>query len=170
MLIKAGLLAHDEAVRRLLDRFRRAGIGADRLELRGWESERTRHLEAYGEIDIALDTFPYNGTTTTCEALWMGVPVVTLKGDMHVARVGATLLASVGLAELAAGSPQEYVQTAVALARDTARRSALRSGMRERLAASPLLDHVGFTRRLEGAYRHAWKTWCASGAAGTSAS
>lgn len=160
MLIKASTLANDEAVRRLLDRFRIAGIGADRLELRAWETERTRHLEAYNDIDIALDTFPYNGTTTTCEALWMGVPVVTLSGDMHVSRVGTTLLASVGLDELAAEVPQAYVQIAIELARDAARRVALRSSMRERLARSPLLDHGGFTRNLEGAYRQAWQTWC----------
>ena len=107
----------------------------------------------YEGVDIALDTHPYNGTTTTCEALWMGVPVVTLAGDVHMARVGASLLHSAGLDELIATDGEAYVAIAVALANDEARRRTLRTGVRERLAASALLDHAGFTRKLEQVYR-----------------
>ena len=160
MLIKASLLATDEAARRIVESFAAAGIGAAHLELRSWETERTRHLEAYNEIDVALDTFPYNGATTTCEALWMGVPVVTLSGDTHMSRVGAMLLAAAGLEELVASKADAYVQIAVGLARDAARRVSLRQNMRERLEASSLLDHAGFTSRLEAAYRQTSRAWC----------
>ncbi len=118
----------------------------ERVELREWAEDRAQHLAAYGEIDIALDTFPYNGTTTTCEALWMGVPVITLAGEVHMSRVGATLLASVGLRDLVATDADDYVQIAAALAHDPLRRRALRSTMRPRMESSPLLDHAGFTR------------------------
>lgn len=160
LLLKSRLLQNDEAISRVLEGFKAAGIGPERLELRGWAAERSDHLSVYHEVDIALDTFPYNGTTTTCEALWMGVPVITLAGDVHMSRVGASLLAAAGLQDLIANSPDEYVQVAVALASDPARRHALRSGMRERLAASPLLDHAGLVSRLEAGLRLAWRTWC----------
>jgi predicted SAM-dependent methyltransferase len=110
-------------------------------------------------VDIALDTYPYNGTTTTCEALWMGVPVVTLAGPTHVTRVGASLLERVGLGELVATSPEEYVARASALARDSARLRALRKDLRARLQASPLMDRARFARAVEAAYRSAWGAW-----------
>lgn len=160
MLIKSTLLEHDETAQRLLRRFEARGIEAHRLDLRSWMPGRADHLGAYNEIDIALDTFPYNGTTTTCEALWMGTPVVTLAGTVHMSRVGATLLTSAGLPELVAKSAQEYVEVAVALARDTARREMLSAGMRQRLSASPLADYAGFTRKLESGMRQAWMEWC----------
>jgi predicted O-linked N-acetylglucosamine transferase (SPINDLY family) len=160
MLIKSRLLEHDETVHRLLHRFEARGIESNRLELRSWMPDRAKHLAAYNEIDIALDTFPYNGTTTTCEALWMGTPVVTLAGTVHMSRVGATLLTSAWLPELVTKSAQEYVEVAVALARDTARREMLSAGMRQRLSASPLADYAGFTRKLESGMRQAWTEWC----------
>jgi len=162
LVLKSRILDHEDAASRLLACFAAAGIAADRLELRGWAAERAGHLGAYGDIDIALDTYPYNGTTTTCEALWMGVPVITLAGDLHMSRVGASLLTAAGLGELVAGTPEEYVDAAVALANDPARRHAYRSGMRQRLAAGPLLDHAGFTAKLERALREAWRAWCAT--------
>jgi predicted O-linked N-acetylglucosamine transferase (SPINDLY family) len=162
LLIKSGLLEHDEAVWRVHERFEKAGIARSRVELRALTQHRMDHLAAYGEVDVALDTFPYNGATTTCEALWMGVPVVTLAGESHMSRVGASLLTAVGLSNLISASTAEYVQTAVALGRDPALRRALRAGMRDRLAASALLDHAGFTRKLEGALRRAWRAWCES--------
>ena len=125
--------------------------------MRGWITGRGGHLGHYDEVDIALDTFPYNGTTTTCEALWMGVPVITLAGDAHMSRVGASILRAVGLANLVAESDTQYAQIALALAQDRSRRVALRAGMRDRLRASPLLDHAGFTRQLE---QHYWQAWC----------
>ena len=160
LVMKSTLLEYDETALRVRARFAAQGIPPDRLELRCWADSRAEHLAAYNEIDIALDTWPYNGTTTTCEALWMGVPVVTLSGALHMSRVGETLLACAGLHELVAKDPEQYVAIAVALARDTSRRATLTTGMRQRLAASPLLEHAAFTRKLENAYRTAWSAWC----------
>lgn len=143
-------------------RFARWGIGADRLELVGASVSEAGHYGVYRQLDIALDPFPYNGTTTTCDALWMGVPVVALAGRTHAARVGATLLAQVGLEELVAADEQQYVRIAVELASDAARLARIREGMRERVARSPLTDAAGFTRRLEEAYRQMWRRWLAS--------
>jgi predicted O-linked N-acetylglucosamine transferase (SPINDLY family) len=161
LLIKGGRVLEQQSVaQRLRDAFDAHGIDASRLELHAWIEERADHLALYGTADIALDTWPYNGTTTTCEAMWMGVPVVTLVGESHMSRVGATLLEAVGLNALVARTPDDYVASAAALASDIARRRALRATMRARLSASPLLDHAGFTRKLEAAVRGAWVDWC----------
>jgi protein O-GlcNAc transferase len=106
-----------------------------------------------------LDVYPYNGAATTCEALWMGVPVITLAGPTHVSRVGASILTAAGLSELVASSPDEYVQHALGLAADVARLRRLRASMRERLRSSPLLDARGFARRVEKAYSDMWDKW-----------
>lgn len=166
MLLKSSLFKHDETVNRVLECFRARGVARERIEARNWTAERAEHLGAYGEIDIALDTFPYNGTTTTCEALWMGVPVITLAGEVHMSRVGTTLLTSVGLRDLVATDADDYVRIAVALGCDSARRETLRSEMRARLASSPLLDHEGFTRKLESRMRQSWQRWCEAQASG----
>jgi predicted O-linked N-acetylglucosamine transferase (SPINDLY family) len=113
-------------------------------------------------VDIALDPFPYNGTTTTCEALWMGVPVVTLRGDRHAGRVGASLLTQIGLTDLIANSVEEYLEIAVALARNPERLSDLRRVLRSRMAASPLCDGPAFARKMESAFRTMWQYWCES--------
>lgn len=143
----------DEATRRFhQDRFAAAGLAPDRLELLGHIDEARGHLAAYGRIDVALDPFPYNGTTTTCEALWMGVPMVALAGTRHAGRVGASLLHGVGFDEFVADDPDIYIARAAALASDPDRLAMLRSGMRDRLAASPLLDGDGFARAVETAF------------------
>jgi predicted O-linked N-acetylglucosamine transferase (SPINDLY family)/predicted SAM-dependent methyltransferase len=147
--------AHADAMRR---RFSAAGIDPARLDLRGWDASPQSHLSAYADVDIALDSFPYAGTTTTCEALWMGVPVVSLRGDRHAARVGASLLETVGLAELVAKDPSEYVSLAARLAGNLDELAALRSGMRDRLRASPLLDEAGFVRHFEHCLAQLWET------------
>ncbi len=140
-------------------------LEAERIELDCVELRpRTtfdRYLGAYAEIDIALDTHPYNGATTTCEALWMGVPVVSLAGSHGARRSGASLLGSVGLAEMVATSEADYCATAMALASDLPRLLALRAGMRARMLASPLLDAGGVARAVESAYRDAWRRWIA---------
>jgi predicted O-linked N-acetylglucosamine transferase (SPINDLY family) len=125
------------------------------------------HLALYARVDVALDTFPYNGTTTTCEALWMGVPVVTLAGETHVERVGASLLTRVGLPDLVAESAEAYVATAVALADDASRRRALRATLRERLRRSPLMDPLLLTRSIEQAYRAMVDYWRETAAQGS---
>ena len=142
------------------DAFAKHGIAAGRVELLSYAPSYTDHLHLYGRLDIVLDPFPYHGTTTTCESLWMGVPVVTLAGKMHASRVGVSLLSHVGLTELVAQSTDEYVRIAAGLANDTGRLAELRSGMRRRLANSPLRDEVGFTADLESAYRTMWHAWC----------
>jgi predicted O-linked N-acetylglucosamine transferase (SPINDLY family) len=142
--------------------FRENGVAADQLEFISWTASWQEHLALYRRIDIALECFPYNGTTTTCEALWMGAPMVGLMGGRHAARVGASLLSRIGLADLVARNAQEYVEIAARLAADRERLSALRHGMRERMRASPLCDAPTFARRVEDAYRIMWRGWCAA--------
>lgn len=150
-----------ESVRRLtLDRLAACGIDPARVELRGGDLRRRDHLAAYGGIDIALDTFPYHGTTTTCEALWMGVPVVTLAGRVHASRVGVSLLTAVGVPELIAADRDGYVRLAVELAGDPARLARLRAELRERVRSSILCDSPGYARRVEGVLRDTWRAWC----------
>ncbi len=161
LVLKSAPLNFPDTVDRVSDVLESCGIDPARVELRGWTSGREQHLDGYGEVDIALDTFPYNGTTTTCEALWMGVPVVTLAGEVHMSRVGASLLTCTGLGELIAHDETGYVRIATELARDGRRRQALRADLRSRLLASPLLDHAGFTHKLETLYREAWRNYCA---------
>lgn len=141
------------------DRFRRLGIGPDRLTLLGSQTFGN-YLELHRSVDLLLDTSPYTGGTTTCHALWMGVPLVTLAGETATSRGGASLLHAIGLAELVAQSPQQYVEIAAGLAEDRTRLHALRSGLRDRLARSPLMDAVGFTANLESAYREMWRLSC----------
>jgi predicted O-linked N-acetylglucosamine transferase (SPINDLY family)/predicted SAM-dependent methyltransferase len=155
--LKSKTLAVPHVAQRVRERFAQAGIDPARLELRGWESSVHGHLAAYGSIDIAIDTFPYNGATTTCEALWMGVPVVTVVGDRHAGRVGASLLNAVGLGELVAKDVDAYVATCASLAADLGGLARLRSGLRERMRQSPLMDETGFTRALERCYDEIWE-------------
>lgn len=139
------------------------GIGAGRVECVGYIDAVDGHLGLYARVDIALDTFPYHGTTTTCEALWMGVPVVTLAGRTHVSRVGASLLGSLSLGSLVATDPAEFVSLAARLADDRDRRRELRAGLRERFLASALGDGPGLARAADGAWRSMWREWCAAG-------
>ncbi len=132
-------------------RLARAGIPADRVRLLGKLNSTREHLECYGEIDIALDTYPYHGTTTTCEALWMGVPVVSRGGATHASRVGASLLRAVGLPDFVAGNRQEYLAIATKLAGDGARRASLRKALREQVRSSSLCDGAAYARRWEAA-------------------
>ena len=120
------------------------------------------HLGPYAQMDIALDPIPYNGTTTTCEALWMGVPVVTMHGDRHRSRVGESLLTHLGAPELIAHDTADYVRIARDLATDPERLKAYRGGLRKQMERSPLRDEAGFARNMEAAYRNAWRAWCAA--------
>ncbi len=161
LLMKSGALADADVHARCLARWQQAGIARERIELIGPIPDPEQHLARYGQVDIALDPFPYNGTTTTCEALWMGVPVIALAGSRHAGRVGVSLLTQVGLEDLVAQSEADYLALAVRLAADPTRLMRLRAGLRERVAASPLCDAVAFARDVEAAYRTMWRDWCA---------
>jgi protein O-GlcNAc transferase len=162
-LLLKGLPFADASTRSLYcSTFAEYGLPIQQLILLGRTPDRSSHLALYRDIDIALDPFPYNGTTTTCEALWMGVPVVTLRGRRHSARVGASLMGSVGLDGLIASDFESYVEIAVRLARDRSRLLHLRNSLRGIMQSSPLCDARAFARKLEGAYRTMWQCWCQS--------
>jgi protein O-GlcNAc transferase len=162
LMVKDRLL-NEEGIREYFQKnFNARGIGPERLEFVGPKSDRAEHFQSYGRADIALDPFPYHGTTTTCEALWMGAPMVTLAGATHVSRVGVSLLTNVGLPEMVAGSEEEYVAIAAGLANDLPRLAEIRRTLRDRMKSSPLMDGRQFARDVEGAYRDAWRSWCGS--------
>jgi predicted O-linked N-acetylglucosamine transferase (SPINDLY family) len=132
-----------------------AGLPMQRVALEGGVPHREL-MAAYGGIDIALDPFPYTGGLTVCEALWMGVPVLAMAGDSFCARHALSHLSNVGLGDWVAGDVDAYVAQAIARAQDVPALAALRAGMRERVAASPLTDAARFSRGLAAALRHAW--------------
>ena len=162
LLLKAFSFTDHATRERCHGLFEAQGIGRDRVELIVGTASQAEHLALYSRLDIALDTFPYNGTTTTCEALWMGVPVITLAGSTHAGRVGVSLLNNSGFKEWIAGTPEQYLSLAARLASDIQELAALRVGLRERLAASPLCDGKAFARKVETAYREMWRVWCVS--------
>ncbi len=145
---------------RVLRRFQAGGVSADRLDFVGNQEPWDDFVKGYHEADIALDPFPYSGWITTCDALWMGIPVVTLSGKTGVGRGGASILANLGLPELVAQTPEEYVEIAVSLAQDLPRLSALRSSLRERMERSPLRDARDLARAVENTYRTMWREYC----------
>ncbi len=153
ILLKSAFLADFSVCMRVWSRFKEHGIDPDRIGVRGFTATKQEHLELYGTCHIALDTYPYHGTTTTCEALWMGVPVISLSGASHVSRVGTTILSAVGIPELIAASRTEYIDTAVALARDRHRIARYRQTLRSQMQVSALLDAVGFVSDLEAAFK-----------------
>ena len=141
-------------------KFERLGVGPERLILRATAESRNAHLRMVSGIDIALDPFPFNGATTTYEALSMGVPVVTLIGRHFVDRVGASLVTHAGYSQFAAPTKVDYVEIARHLAADGAALQELRSGMRDRLSSSPICDGRTYSRNVEAAYRDMWVRWC----------
>ena len=162
LLLKSKAFDAREVSQQFFAEFGRHGIFPERLDLLGRIENQDEHLEAYSRIDIALDPFPYNGTATTCEALWMGVPVISLLGDRHAGRVGASILTQVGLSEFVAGSEQDYLEKACALARNDGLLAKLREQIRPQMQASHLMDVSGFTRTLETEYRRMFHAWCDS--------
>lgn len=160
LLLKGAGFAEEASREEFLSRFAECGGDPQRVTLCGFLEGFVDHLGAYQCVDIALDPFPYNGTTTTCEALWMGVPTVTLLGSRHASRVGASLLTQIGLLQLIAPTVDAYVDTAAALAADPDRLAALRQTLRERMRTSSLCDARGFARKIEGTYRDLWRRYC----------
>lgn len=153
LLLKSQAFADPRARERVAASFHTIGLDHARLTLAPFEPGTASHLARYHEIDIALDTFPYHGTTTTCEALHMGVPTITLVGPSHASRVGLALLKTVGLADLATETEEAFVAAAASLAADAPRRAHLRATLRDTLAASALGDHRAFAARVAGALR-----------------
>ena len=134
-------------------------IAPDRVSFVG-RQPRKQYFEMYQQIDLGLDTFPYNGHTTSLDSFWMGVPVITLVGQTAVGRAGLSQLTNLGLPELAAATPEEFVNTACQWAADQPRLAALRAGLRDRMQSSPLMDAPRFARNVEAAYRAMWQRWC----------
>jgi protein O-GlcNAc transferase len=163
LLLKAKQLGDGEQREAWWRRFEAEGIERGRIELRTQTKDKGEHLAMYGEVDIALDTMPRTGGATTAEALWMGVPVISLAGKRFIERLSASMLEAAGLDELVAGDVEGYIDRAVGLAGDEARRRDYRAGLRQRLQSSPLCDAAGLAQALEAAYHAMWQHWCEAG-------
>lgn len=161
LFLKARSLADAQMRQQIAAHFLRCGIAEDRLVLRGWEAQTVHHLAQYNSIDIALDPAHYNGATTSCEALLMGVPVVTRRGDSHLSRLGASVLTAAGLPACIAGSDAEFVAKCAGLAGDLDGLQALRTRLRAQVRGSALMNETGFVAAFEQAYRRMWVNWCA---------
>lgn len=160
LLLKGRGLSEAASRARYHERFRQCELPVEQVELLERTADTVSHLTHYHRVDIALDTFPYHGTTTTCEALWMGVPVVSLHGDRHMSRVGTSLLNAAGHPEWSASTEEDYVRIAAGLAADRPRLATLRGGLRQDLASGPLLEHRGQAELLGVALRESWRKWC----------
>ncbi|WP_428423381.1 tetratricopeptide repeat protein [Methylibium sp.] len=157
LFLKTRSLAEPANQANIAQFFEAQGVAPDRLVFNPWRPDLVSHLELYREIDIALDSFPFNGATTTCETLWMGVPVVTLAGRTHPSRMGASLLSAIGHKDWIATSDAEFVAIATRLAAEPQALAAWRAQARTRLRASPLLQPQAFTRAFEGLLLEAWQ-------------
>lgn len=158
LLLKNAGLSDAGLRERIQTHFRSNEIAPDRVELLGWIDAPGGHLGAYAHIDIALDTFPYHGTTTTCEALYMGVPLISRIGSVHASRVGLSLLKAIGVSELAAETDEDYIRLARELAADEPRRIDWRTTLRPRMTRSPLMDYGGYARRFWATLLAAWRS------------
>ncbi len=152
LILKNSVFSDSKVQQYYLQLFKKCGIGTSRIQFLTRINSIEKHLESYNSIDIALDTFPYNGTTTTCEALWMGVPVLSLIGDRHASRVGNSLLSQVGLVDWVADSEADYIEKANFFASDISNLEKLRNGLRGKLLSSSLCDAKLVTSDLESAY------------------
>jgi protein O-GlcNAc transferase len=162
LLLRAGQLSEADIAASTALRFAAVGIGRERLALEGAVSNYAAHLRHYDRVDIALDPYPYAGGATTLEALWMGVPVITLKGDRYVAHMGESILQNLGSPDWIAASEAEYVGIASALALNRESLANIRSGLRPRVEASSLCDPSSLAADLETAFRQMWRIWCDS--------
>lgn len=153
IILKAKQFSDNLTMENFLLKFKKNGVSENRVDLINHTSDHNAHLALYNNIDIALDPFPYNGTTTTCEALWMGVPVITLYGNNHASRVGGTLLTNTGLKSLVVKDKESYFRTAIFLSQNTEQLNSLRLGLRQTFASSPICDGQNFTKELEQLYK-----------------
>lgn len=160
LILKSRGFKNTDTTERFRTRFAEQGLGEDRVDLLQFTPTLNDHLELYNKLDLALDTWPYNGTTTTCESLWMGVPVVTIKGSTHASRVSASILNAIGAPELVATTPDEFVNLAIELACDENRLINYRKNLRTMMQSSPLCDGATHTLNVEKACRRLWRSWC----------
>ncbi len=160
LILKNRNLIHDDTQQHFRNEFHKEGVAADRVEMRGGSSHE-QLLSEYNDVDIALDPFPYNGGATTCDALWMGVPVITLKGDRIISRQSTSILMSAGITGFIADDKGKYVDISVECSNRIGELAVLRNQLRRQFAASPVCDAVKFTSDLEYIYRKAWRNWCA---------
>ena len=161
LLLKFGIAADNQVGDYYFSQFEQLGISRDRVAVCGFKST-IEHWKLYSQVDIALDTYPFNGYTTACETLWMGVPIISMVGRCHASRAGLSILNSLGLALFAAKTPDEYLARATVLAQNLQALSKIRASMRERITTSTLGDAKGFARRVEQAYRKMWYRWVES--------
>jgi predicted O-linked N-acetylglucosamine transferase (SPINDLY family) len=162
LVVKSKQLTDESTRKRYYEMFLQNGVSAERVKIMSRLSSRDEHLNLYNQVDIALDPFPYNGTTTTCEALWMGIPVVTLRGERHVGRVGTSILTRVGLTDLIAETEADYIAKAVQLAGNTNRLRELRFTLRGVMQNSLLCNAKAFAQSVETAYREMWMRYLKS--------
>jgi predicted O-linked N-acetylglucosamine transferase (SPINDLY family) len=168
LFLKARQLTEASVRQSIAERFAAHGIDEGRLILEDYVP-RENYLAAYQRVDLALDPFPYTGGTTTAEALWMAVPVLTLAGERFISRQGVGLLMNAGLSDWVASDPDDYVARALAHASDLPRLSALRGNLRAQVLASPVYDAARFAKHFETALRGMWQQWCSEQASATDA-
>lgn len=162
LLLKSAHFQHEVLKQQYYEYFSECGIASERIQLVAKTESTEEHLALYSEVDLCFDTFPYNGTTTTCEALWMGVPVVTYAGKRHSARVSASILKNAGMEEWVAGDLDGYIDLAVQMAIEPDKLAYHRRTLREQMIRSPICDSEGFTRNMEAAYQDMWQRFVAS--------
>jgi len=160
LVLKCNTFGEAKTKEFVLGNLAKYGIAEDRVRLLGFIPSSLGHMSSYNFMDVGLDTFPYNGTTTSCEALWMGVPFITMEGDRHCSRVGMTILKAIGLEDWITKSDEEYVAKAVEVANNRDQLMEIKRTLRKRMQNSPLCDKVGFARKFEAALREMWKSWC----------
>ncbi|UNC13399.1 hypothetical protein FE249_03675 [Acidiphilium multivorum] len=162
LLLRCPQFSEDGIPKRFLSRAHALGVDTSRVELRG-RAPHPEFIEGYKDVDIALDPFPYSGGLTTCESMFMGVPVITLAGDFFAARHSVSHLSNVGLTDCVTESPEQYIDRAVAMSSDLEALAALRARLREQMLTSPLCDAKRFGRNLGAALRYAWQDYCRNG-------
>jgi predicted O-linked N-acetylglucosamine transferase (SPINDLY family) len=160
LILKTHQLSDGPTADRFRADFAALGIAAERIETRGASGHRA-FMGQYGDVDIVLDPFPYSGGLTTCEALWMGVPTITLPGEIFASRHSASHMSNAGLSDWVTTSTQDYIETAIARVADISALAQLRASLRETVRLSPLCDAPRFGRNLGAALRQAWQAWCA---------
>ncbi|MEE9302336.1 MAG: hypothetical protein V3U84_00990, partial [Thiotrichaceae bacterium] len=156
LLLKNNSLADESTREKIYKQFAQNGVKREHIELLGQTPSLLEHLRTYHRVDIALDTYPYNGTTTTFEALWMGIPVITRFSELHAGRVGYSIMKQLGLSELTAETDDDFIRITQSLANNRSRIAQLRTSLRERLNNSTLCNAAGFTHDIESVYRQLW--------------